>query len=120
MECLEVIVDQSLQLAFYFIIHLGKFALECHLVSQYFHSAEERLIRHLLRRNEASFFFRCQVLEFLFGVYLIQVGLDLFHFVVVHFRKDLLTAVNFLIDVLFHVFLALQIILDFEIELIPW
>lgn len=63
-ECLEVIVDQSFELAFYFIIDFGEFALKCHLVSEYFFCAVERLIRHHLWGNEASCFLRLHILEF--------------------------------------------------------
>ena len=37
-----------------------------------------------------------------------------------HFGKNFFTTVNFLIDVLLHVLLGLQLILDFEIQLVPW
>jgi len=89
-------------------------------VSEYFHCAVERLIRHHLWWNEACCFFSLHILELLLGIDLVEIFLDLVHLVVVHFGKDFLTAVNFLIDVLLHLFLGLQLILDFEIELVPW
>lgn len=53
LECREVVVDQSFELAFYFVVDLGEFSLKGHPVSEDLLCAVEWLIRHLLRRNLA-------------------------------------------------------------------
>lgn len=115
---LEIIVDQRFELALYFIIDFGELALECHLVGKYFFCHMERFLRYHLRRDKASFLLCFHLLEFLLHVDCGEVGLDLIHFVFMHFWKDLITAVNFLIDVLFHLTLRFQLVLNFEIEFI--